>query len=86
MIYALLVTVVVQPIISAWLIHRFLNELRDSHAAALQANNEPDARRILTRKDEAKRAEKQLKLQQELVESGGLFPDPTRAKKKPVGI
>ena len=66
---------------------KFLRELKDSHAAALQASGEGDARRALIKSDVEDKAREALKMQAELMDSGGVFPDPAEARaKKPVGI
>ena len=66
---------------------KFLRELKDSHAATLQASGEGDARRALIKADVEDKARESLKLQAELMDSGGIFPDPDEARaKKPVGL
>lgn len=54
-------------------------------AAALQANNLPDAARRVVKAQEDDRVKASLKLQQELRDNGGIFPEPPGVK-KPSGI
>jgi len=82
---ALATVCVLQAGLSYLLSLRFLRELKDSHAAALQASGEGDARRALIKSDVEERARESLKLQAEMMESGGVFPDPKRPA-KPVGV
>jgi len=75
---------VLQSVVFGVLACRMVQELHVSHAAALQANNLPDAARRLTKVDEEKRVSAQLRLQEELRASGGVFPD--SVVHKPDGI
>lgn len=54
-------------------------------AAALQANNLPDAARRVVKSQEDDRIKAHLKMQQELRDSGGIFSEPLLPK-KPEGI
>jgi hypothetical protein len=82
----LVVAVIVEAALGTWLSARFLRELRDSHAAALQVNGENDARRVLQKRDVDEQAKQALEFQKELIQSGGLFPDPEARAKKPHGV
>ncbi len=84
-VVALAAVCVLQAGLSYQLSLRFLRELKDSHAAALQASGEGDARRALIKSDVEERARESLKMQAEMIESGGVFPDPKRSV-KPVGV
>lgn len=62
-------------------------ERKDMLAATLQARNLPDARRVLTHREQEERAKAQLDLQKVIIQNGGLLPDPNaKATGKPLGI
>lgn len=54
-------------------------------AAAFQANHLPDAARRVVKSQEDERVRAHLKMQKELAENGGIFPEPPSVK-KPEGI
>lgn len=55
-------------------------------AAALQANNLPDAARRVDHAAEKRRADAHLKLVNEIKENGGVFEMPETQAQKPLGV